>query len=164
VWRPDEGDVLVCGRSTVKEGGARAQIGYVPDVFAPFPDLTVTEMLALVAALKRSPLPERALLDRLGVASFAHQSVARLSAGQTRRAALVAGLIGNPWLLVLDEPTSGLDVDGVALLGELLRERRVAGLATLLATHDPPLAREAGAEAYDLVDGVLAPEARPTGA
>src|SRR2546423_381903 len=78
VWRPDAGDVLVCGRSTVREGRARAQVGYVPDAFDPFPDLTVMETFALVAALKRSPLPSPATLDRFGVSSFVHQGVARL--------------------------------------------------------------------------------------
>ena len=155
VWRPDQGDVLVCGRSTVYDGRARAQVGYVPDSFAPFPDLTVAETLALVAALKRCPLPGAATLERFGVSPFAHQGVASLSAGQTRRAALVAGLIGDPWLLVLDEPTTGLDVEGIALVGQLLRERTAAGKAALLVCHEPSLAREVGAESYDLRDGAL---------
>jgi ABC-type multidrug transport system ATPase subunit len=157
VWRPDSGDVLVCGRSTLREGRARAQIGYVPDSFDPFPDLTVMETFALVAALKRSPLPDRATLDRFGVSAFVHQGVSRLSAGQTRRTALVAGLIGNPWLLVLDEPTIGLDVDGVALLREIFVERRQAGQATLLVAHEPSLAAAVGADVYDLRDGGLVP-------
>jgi ABC-type multidrug transport system ATPase subunit len=157
VWRPDSGDVLVCGRSTVREGRARAQIGYVPDSFDPFPDLTVMETFALVAALKRSALPDRATLDRFGVSGFVHQGVSRLSAGQTRRTALVAGLIGNPWLLVLDEPTIGLDVEGMALLREILVERRQAGQATLLVVHEPSLAAEVGADVCDVRDGGLVP-------
>jgi ABC-type multidrug transport system ATPase subunit len=153
----DGGDVLVCGRSTVHDGRARAEVGYVPDSFIPFPDLTVTEMLSLVAALKRRPRPGRQVMDRLGVSAFAHQGMARLSVGQTRRATLLAALIGEPWLLVLDEPTSGLDGEGVAVLIALLREREQAGMAALLVSHDPALAREVGARVYDLVDGSLAP-------
>jgi ABC-2 type transport system ATP-binding protein len=155
VWRPDAGDVLVCGRSTVREGRARAQVGYVPDTLDPFPDLTVMEMFALVSALKRSALPDRSTIDRFGVSGFLHQGVARLSAGQTRRAALVAGLIGNPWLLALDEPTIGLDVEGVALLRQILLERRQAGQATLLVAHEPSLAGEVGADVCDVRDGAL---------
>jgi ABC-type multidrug transport system ATPase subunit len=155
VWRPDAGDVLVCGRSTVTDGQARAQIGYVPDSFAPFPDLTVNEMFSLVAALKRSPRPDPALLERFGVSPFLHQGVARLSAGQTRRAALVAALIGDPWLLVLDEPTTGLDVDGIALLITLLGEREQAGMAAIMVAHDASLAQAVSARTYDLVDGLL---------
>jgi ABC-2 type transport system ATP-binding protein len=155
VWRPDEGEVLLFGRSTVREGAARARLGYVPDSFAPFPDLTVAEMLALVAALKRSALPTRAVLERFGVAPFTHQGVLRLSAGQTRRAALVAGLIGDPWLLLLDEPANGLDAEGLLLLRQVLEERRLAGQANLLVSHDAQLAHDLGAEVQELRDGSL---------
>ena len=155
LWRPDAGDVRVQGRSTVHDGEARRELGYVPDVFAPFPDLSVAEMLTLVAALKRSPPVARSLIERLGVGSFLHQGVTRLSAGQTRRAALLAALIGDPWLLVLDEPTTGLDVGGVALLRDLLFERSAAGQACLLVTHDAAFAEGLGAVAHDLVDGAL---------
>jgi ABC-2 type transport system ATP-binding protein len=161
VWRPDAGDVLLFGRSTVRDGAARARLGYVPDSFAPFPDLSVAEMLALVAALKRQPVPGRAVLERFGVAAFAHQGVLRLSAGQTRRAALVAGLIGDPWLLLLDEPASGLDADGVILLRQVLEERRLAGQANLLVSHDAHLALVLGAEVQELRDGALAPPLTP---
>jgi ABC-type multidrug transport system ATPase subunit len=91
------------------------------------------------------------------VSSFVHQGVSRLSAGQSRRTALVAGLIGDPWLLVLDEPTIGLDVEGMALLREIFAERRQAGQATLLVAHEPWLAADAGADVYDLRDGGLVP-------
>src|SRR4051812_41937521 len=67
---------------------------YVPDRFDPFPDLTVMETFALVAALTRGGRPDRATLDRFGVSGFVHQRVSRLSAGQTERTALVAGRIG----------------------------------------------------------------------
>jgi ABC-type multidrug transport system ATPase subunit len=157
VWRPDRGDVLVYGRSTVRDGRARGEVGYVPDRFAPFPELSVSEMLGLVAALKRSPSPSAALLDRFALPGFAHQSVASLSAGQTRRAALVAGLIGDPWLLVLDEPTTGLDAEGVELLRDTLCARRRAGKAALLVTHDRSFASDVEAAIYDFNDGTLVP-------
>ena len=130
-------------------------IRYAPDSFAPFPDLTVNEMFKGAAALKRSPRPDPALLERFGVSPFLHQGVTRLSAGQTRRAALVAALIGDPWLLVLDEPTTGLDVDGVALLITLLGEREQAGMAAIMVAHDASLAQAVSARTYDLVDGSL---------
>jgi ABC-type multidrug transport system ATPase subunit len=155
VWRPDRGDVIVCGRSTVRDPRARCQLGYVPDHFGPFPDLTVAEMLALVATLKRSAGPSEEQLDRFGVAESAHQDVATLSAGQRRRAALVAGLIGDPWLLILDEPTTGLDADGLALLRDTVRDRRSAGKATLLVSHDPRFAESLEPRIYDLHDGQL---------
>ena len=157
VWRPDRGDVLVRGRSTVHDGRARGEVGYVPDRFAPFPELSVSEMLGLVAALKRCPPPSAALLERFALPALAHQPVASLSAGQTRRAALVAGLIGDPWLLVLDEPTTGLDANGVALLRDTLLERRRAGQAALLVTHDHGFANEVATAAYDFCDGALVP-------
>lgn len=158
VWRPDCGDILVCGGSTVRDGRARSQVGYVPDTFAPFPNMTVSAALALIATLRGCHPPAKALLDEFGVSRFSHQGVLQLSAGQTRRTALVAGLIGDPWLLVLDEPTTGLDGEGVALLRNLLRDRAAKGLANLLVTHDVSLADDVGAKAFDIKDGHLVPE------
>jgi ABC-type multidrug transport system ATPase subunit len=163
VWRPDRGDVMVCGRSVVQDGRARVAIGYVPDAFSPFPDLTVREMLTLVAALKRCAMPTQDFVERFGVDTFLHQGVGRLSSGQARRASLLAACIGDPWLLVLDEPTTGLDVEGVALLIQLLRERLRAGKAALLVTHDVAFGEQVATDTHELVNGRLVAGGSSTG-
>ena len=156
VWRPDAGSILVAGRSVHGDPRARADVGYAPDVFAPFPDLSVAEMLGLVASLKRTRPPDAATLERTGVAWFLSQAMSTLSTGQRRRASLVAAMLGDPRLLTLDEPTNGLDPEGIALVGDLLRERADGGKANLLITHDASFASSVGAETIDLRDGLIA--------
>jgi ABC-type multidrug transport system ATPase subunit len=156
VLRPDAGEIAVGGRSILRDARAKRSIGYLPDVFAPFPALTVFEMLRLVAALKRCRPPTAGEQQRFGVTSFLFHPMSVLSAGQQRRAALLAALIGAPPLLLLDEPTNGLDADGVALLGEVLAERAAAGQAALLVTHDAGFAASVAAAQVELDDGALA--------
>lgn len=156
LWPPDAGDIELFGASVVWQPSARRRLGYAPDVFAPFPALSVLEMLRLVAALKQARPPSDEQCARLGADEFLQQPVAALSAGQQRRAALLAALIGDPWLLVLDEPTNGLDAAGVEQLVALLAERRRRDQATLLVTHDPSFADAVGAASRELRDGRLA--------
>jgi len=137
VLEQDEGEISIAGRSLSRErSAALAELGYVPDGLDLPAHLLVREFLALVSALKQRPLPESALLERLGVRGLLPERVSTLSLGQRRRVGLSAALIGAPRLLVLDEPTNGLDAEGQAILVALLDERRREGLAALVATHD----------------------------
>jgi ABC-type multidrug transport system ATPase subunit len=133
VLDPDEGSVTIKGEPLRR---ARRHLGYVPEGADPPPHLTGAELEGLVASIRRAPPLEGALRERLGVVATRDQRIGSLSLGQRRRACLAAALVGDPWLLVLDEPTNGLDPGGVTLLSALLNERRAAGRAALVATHD----------------------------
>lgn len=162
VIEPDAGAATLGGESLLgRRAPARARLGYVPEGAAAPPHLGVRELLALVAALKRAPLPDEALLDRLGAAPLLDQLVGSLSLGQRRRACLAAALVGDPALLVLDEPTNGLDPGGVAMLSALLRERADAGGIALVATHDLGFAEAIGGRAMRLVEGRVEGSPRP---
>jgi len=146
VLAPDAGEVTFADESLLAAAGAaRRQLGFVPEHPDAVPHLSVLELLRLVAALKRAELPKASMLERLGVAPLLGSRTDALSLGQRRRAFLAAALVGEPSLLVLDEPTNGLDPHGVALLGEILRERAQAGAVVLFVTHDLAFANELGA-------------------
>jgi ABC-type multidrug transport system ATPase subunit len=146
VLLPDAGEVTLAGVSLLAaDGAARRRLGYVPEHPDALPHLTVRELLRLCAALKQAPVPDDALLARLGADVLLDRRTHALSLGQRRRAFLAAALVGDPALLVLDEPSNGLDPDGVAMLAGLLRERCAAGASVLLATHDLAFAAAAGA-------------------
>jgi ABC-2 type transport system ATP-binding protein len=136
VLEPDEGAVFVCGVSLDRPARALSRVGYVPEAADPPPHLTVAELAALAAALKRAARPDPALVLRLGADAILDQRVGTLSLGQRRRACLLAALVGAPALLVLDEPTNGLDPGGVAMLAGLLAEHVAAGGGAVVATHD----------------------------
>ena len=162
---PDRGTVSIQGHP-LGGGGveARRRLGYVPDGSESLPDLSVRELSLLVRSLKQLSADasvERQLLawrERLGLTAAWHQRLGTLSFGQRKRACLLVALSGDPWLLILDEPSNGLDPGGVALLVELLEERRQQGKATLLGTNDLPFVQQFGARRLRLQDGKLAPE------
>jgi ABC-type multidrug transport system ATPase subunit len=140
ILEPDEGQIFLRGHPL-----DRRHIGYVPEAADPPLHLTVAELLALVAALRRAPPLDPALQARIGVDGLAGQRIGSLSLGQRRRACVAAALVGAPWLLVLDEPTNGLDAAGTALLGDLLASHIAGGGCALFATHDLAFADALGA-------------------
>ena len=87
-----------------------------------------------------APPPEE-LLERLGLASLAHQRVATMSGGEQQRVALASAMAGSPRVLLVDEPTSQLEGDErevvIALLNSINRE---LGATVVIVTHDEEVA------------------------
>ena len=73
-----------------------------------------------------------------------------LSSGQRRRLALATALVRPRKLLVLDEPEARLDVEGVAWLSQRLKKELSQGLAIVMASHEPALIDELGAQVVEL--------------
>jgi ABC-2 type transport system ATP-binding protein len=162
---PSRGTVHICGHSLCRDSvRAKSHLGYVPDGLEAVPELLVSELIALVVALKRKSahrgLEEDALWkDRLGVDRLWGQRLRSLSFGQKKRVAVLAALIGTPDLLVLDEPSNGLDPAGVDCIRQLVEERRANGLMTVLSTNDAELERSISSSRYHLAAGSLVPQA-----
>jgi len=98
------------------------------------------------------------MLTLFGLADHAQHKVWHLSGGEQQRVALARALITQPRALLLDEPFSALDADLRANLRDEFRTRiQVAGMPTLLVTHDESEARAMAARAVRLVDGRLEP-------
>src|SRR6185436_7226502 len=130
--------VTTCGfepheqRRTLSE-----HIGYLPQRFSLYGDLTVDENIAFFARIHAVPAwrPRRdELLELLRMTPFRHRLADRLSGGMKQKLALACTLIHTPELLVLDEPTTGVDPvsrrDFWRILSRLLR----SGLTILLTT------------------------------
>jgi ABC-2 type transport system ATP-binding protein len=159
---PDRGQISIRGHELTGGGvAARRQLGYVPDGTDTLPDLSLHEFSALVRSLKqlaRDPAAERELVrwrERLGLTEAWHQRLTALSFGQRKRACTLAALLGDPWLLILDEPSNGLDPGGVALIVDLIEQRRERGLATVLASNDLPFVEQLHAQRLRLTEGRL---------
>lgn len=114
VYAPTEGQVLVFGRNPDKfTQGERARLGYMPQHFVLYPNLSVWENLSFAASVYgMSLLRGNRLKDALTfVELYEHRlKLARnISGGMLRRLSLAATLVHDPPLLFLDEPTAGLD-------------------------------------------------------
>lgn len=96
-------------------------------------------------------------LDRVGLSGFERRRARRLSGGEARRVVLARALVLRTAVLLLDEPFSTLDERARPLLLDIVRERREAGAAVLVTTHD--VAQLAGLEDRVVTLGGAAPPA-----
>jgi ABC-2 type transport system ATP-binding protein len=132
--QPDEGSVAVFGgppERAVQAGhiGAMLQTGGV------LRDLTVRELLAMMAALFPKPLDVDETLKLAKLNEFADRRTERLSGGETQRLRFAVALVSDPDLLVLDEPTVGMDVEARRAFWATVRELSGTGKTFLFATH-----------------------------
>ena len=114
VYTPTDGQVIVFDRNPARfSQGERAHIGYMPQLFVLYPNLTVWENLNFAASLYGMSLFRgKRLKEALEfVELYEHRSkLARnISGGMLRRLSLAATLVHDPQLLFLDEPTAGID-------------------------------------------------------
>lgn len=132
------GSVRVLGR-TPADPEVRAQIAYMPQGFALYPDLTVRENMEFFAdlhGLSRDDAPRRirALLARTGLEGFEERRAGQLSGGMMQKLALACALIARPRVMFLDEPTTGVDPLSRRSFWSLLDGVRSEGVAVLYTT------------------------------
>ncbi len=113
-YHPTAGEAEVLGASPATfDQRTQARIGYMPQFFSLYPDLTVWENLSFAASIyglgrgRRKRM--RQVLDLVELSDHAKQPVREISGGMRRRLSLAATLIHDPDLYFLDEPTTGLD-------------------------------------------------------
>jgi ABC-2 type transport system ATP-binding protein len=132
--RPDDGAVSVLGKTpeqAVRDGlvGAMLQTG------ALIRNLTVRELIMMVASLYPSPLAVNRVLELAGLEEAADQRTQKLSGGQTQRARFAVALVSDPMLLILDEPTVAMDVEARRVFWASMRTFAAAGKTVIFATH-----------------------------
>ena len=152
--RPNDGTLTFCGEP-LAAGGPRARrwIAAVLDDVDFFPDLSVAEHLALLAAAHGEAEPDRVAADLLGeaeLAACADQLPVTLSSGQRRRLALLTCFARPRLMVVLDEPEQRLDQPGRQWLLARLRQERSFGHGMLISTHDSQLIGELADRVIDL--------------
>jgi len=138
---PTGGDAYVDGRSVWDEKEAvRSIVGYMPDSFGVYPDMTVTEYLNFFAAAYDISRRERTglvagLLELTDLSFKEDALVDSLSKGMQQRLGLARALVHDPQVLILDEPAAGLDPRARVELREILRELQRMGKTILLSSH-----------------------------
>lgn len=139
--RPTSGQAFVCGYSVNGQAKhIRRKIGYVPDEFGVYEDMTVNEYLEFFASLYEiiGKDRKRVIRDVLELTDLSYKQTAEvdsLSRGMRQRLALARVLIHDPDVLLLDEPASGLDPRARIEIRELLKELRNMGKTILISSH-----------------------------
>ena len=138
---PDRGAIRVLDIDALAEPLAvQSTIGYMPQRFGLYEDLSVQENLDLYADLKGVPEAQRParyaeLLHMTGMAPFTARLAGRLSGGMKQKLGLACALVKAPRLLLLDEPTVGVDPVSRRELWEIVyRQVGEAGMSVLLST------------------------------
>ena len=132
--KPDEGTVSVFGRSA-REAVDAGLVGAMLQTGGLIRDLSVRELIAMMASLYPDPMDVTAALEITGLTTTAGQRTHKLSGGQTQRVRFALAIVSNPELLVLDEPTVALDVEGRREFWSIMREFAGRGKTVLFATH-----------------------------
>ena len=151
--RPDGGAVLVDGRDAgalpdpARTAIRRDAIGFVYQfhhLLGEFSALENVVLPQLIAGKQRRQAETRgrSLLETLGLAARTGHLPGKLSGGEQQRVAIARALANAPKILLADEPTGNLDVGTSGLVFDaLLATVRGQGVAALIATHNPELAR-----------------------
>ena len=140
VLKPTSGQAMVLGQDVVRDPEAlRKEIGYMPQHFSLYGDLSVFENLSFFAEIYDTPPAEREeriarLLRFAQLEQFADRPAAKLSGGMKKKLGLACALIHNPELLLLDEPTNGVDPVSRREFWDILSELHLQGVTILITT------------------------------
>lgn len=142
--QPDYGEAYVCGKSIyTNPQEIRRLVGFMPDFFGVYEDMTVVEYLEFFAAAYRVPIDKRrgVVEEKLELVDMAFKRdamVNQLSRGQTQRIGLARVLLHEPQVLLLDEPASGLDPRARIEIRNLLKRLGELNKTVIVSSHILP--------------------------
>jgi ABC-type multidrug transport system ATPase subunit len=135
--RPTSGQILFDGADiAAKPDAIRRRLGYLPQDFGVYPNLTALEFMQYFAALRgvRDPARIRRLLELVNLHDQANRPAAAFSGGMRRRLGIAQALLADPDILIVDEPTAGLDPEERLRFRNLLAELGYDKLV-IMSTH-----------------------------
>lgn len=132
-------DSITIDGISVSEKAYADKISYLPQIFDPYQNLKVEEVLFFVAGLKGIAKSEitkkiREIAEKTNITEYLNIRFGKCSEGTKRRVGIASALLGDRELIILDEPTAGLDPAERARFYESVR-RCFAGKTVLLSTH-----------------------------
>ena len=139
LYRPNGGEVTYEGQSIGKSTAFIQALGYLPQSFGMFRELTLYEMMDYFCALKSiAPRERKGIIDKalemVNLADRSHTRIAALSGGMMRRAGIAQTLLGDTKVLLYDEPTAGLDPEERARFKTVIAQIKT-GRTILISTH-----------------------------
>jgi ABC-type multidrug transport system ATPase subunit len=163
ITRPTSGRISFEGVDVVRRpNDVRSKLGYLPQDFGVYENLTAREFLTYFAALKgvRSRKRVTEMLENVNLHQAAGRAIGGFSGGMKQRLGIAQALINDPALLIVDEPTAGLDPEERVRFRNLLSEIGF-GKLVILSTHIVSDIESIATEIAVLKDGALLTIAAP---
>jgi ABC-2 type transport system ATP-binding protein len=136
---PDAGEGTCLGFDIRRQTAQiKAEVGYMPQRFGLYEDLTIRENLEFIARLYNMPNPRdtaREAIARMGLGGREQQLAGQLSGGWKQRLSLTACVLHKPRLLLLDEPTAGVDPKARREFWDEIHGLASGGITVLVSTH-----------------------------
>lgn len=132
-----DGSVTICGYNNKSMDGKRA-LGYIPEMPALFPLLTISEHLTLMAhafGVKDYEAKAEEMLKLFDLWDKKDKYGSDLSKGMQQKVSICCGLITEPKVLLVDEPMIGLDPKAIRNMKEVLMELKKSGVSVVVSTH-----------------------------
>jgi ABC-2 type transport system ATP-binding protein len=143
VLRPDNGDVLIDGRSVISQAAlVRKILGYVPQDIALHSELSVFDNLRFWQHVNSAEVNNsdfrgiEHLVNILKLESVLKVRVENLSGGMKRRVNIAVALLNSPNLIIMDEPTVGLDIVSRKIVIQLIRDLAAEGKTIVYTSHN----------------------------
>jgi len=142
LMKPSSGQVLVNGKDTAgNRAYVRRMLGYLPQDFSFFSNLTTFEFLDYAARLagmdnrRRRSEAVNTMLEEVGLFDVRSRKAGKLSGGMKRRLGIAQALINEPKIVIVDEPTTGLDPEERIRFRNLLARLSSREVIIILSTH-----------------------------
>ncbi|PSF39502.1 ABC transporter ATP-binding protein [Aphanothece hegewaldii CCALA 016] len=143
IEEPTTGEIYINGEQLLRDSSnprLKQRLGYLPDDFPLYDDLTVWDYLDYFARLYLLKQPHRRyrlndVLELVQLTSKRHSLISTLSRGMKQRLSLARTIIHEPMLLLLDEPVSGLDPIARMQFREIIKILQSAGMTILISSH-----------------------------
>ncbi len=153
-----QGEIWIGGYPN-KSVEAKRELGYIPEIPAPYDMLTVEEHLQFIARAYRLQDWQAdcgALLERFELADKKNKLGKELSKGMQQKLSICCALLPRPKVLLFDEPLVGLDPHAIKELKEMMVERKEQGCAILISTHMLDSVAEFWDKTLIMIDGSVA--------
>ncbi len=140
IYDLDAGTVAYEGEDIQRSKTYRPNLGYLPQAFGMFRELTVYEMMDYFCALKKVPKEKRPAmiedcLQKVNLEDRIRSRVSTLSGGMVRRVGIAQSLLGDARVIIMDEPTSGLDPQERARFKNMVARMKGQDKLALISTH-----------------------------
>lgn len=139
LYEPQQGEILYRQEPLFKSRSFPQAMGYLPQTFGMFQELTLYEMMEYICSLKNLAKNKwdseiTHALTRVNLENKSEEKIKTLSGGMVRRAGIAQAIMGNPQIIILDEPTAGLDPGERARFKNMVREINKERMV-LISTH-----------------------------